>query len=131
MRFNILAVLGVILLTGCMSVPPLSYKSVGSINNEPAAIEITRAAPIKGTAATISINDEVILVTERRTRITANPNCQRLSLYAYSCTDEGTYNGKEVRVVEDWSANMQAGYAHFDVYVNNQLIQRVEAVGGY
>ena len=131
MRFYVAPVLGMIGLTGCMSVQPLSYKSVGSINSEPAVIEITRAAPIHGTSAKLSINGEEVLATKRSTRITANPNCQRLSLYRYSCTDEGTYNGKDVRVVEEWSANMQAGYAHFDVYVEGELIQRVEAAGGY
>ena len=118
-------------VVGCVSVSPSTYKAVGAIGSEPIAVEITRPAPIKGTSATVSFNGEEVLVTKRFTRITSNPNCQRLSIYAYRCEDDGTYKGKQVSVVEEWSANKYAGYAHFDIYVDRRLIQRVEATGGY
>lgn len=86
---------------------------------------------VVNTSAQVFINGEDILTTERRTIITSNPNCSRLSVYRYRCEDRGEYNGKLVLVVEEWGANMYAGYANFDIFLDDKLVQRVVADGGY
>ena len=130
-NFRLTSVLIISTLTGCMSSTPSVYKAVGTIENQAAVVSITRPSPVKGTTASVSINGEQVLVTKRYTRILKNPNCQRLSALRYSCEDIGTYDGETVKVVEEWSSNMYAGYAHFDVYLDGKLIQRIEAAAGY
>ena len=129
--FRLTAVALTATLAGCMSSPPSVYKAVGATENKTVVVSISRPSPVKGTTASVSIDGEQILNTKRYTRILKNPNCQRLSALRYSCEDTGTYKGESVRVIEEWSTNRFAGYAHFDIYVGGKLLQRVEAVAGY
>ena len=122
---RLVVLISALTLAGCMSAPPKTFKAVGLVNGNAYEIQVIRNGPVPGNSASVLINGNEVLNTNRKTIITSNPNCTRLSVYAYRCEDKGTFQNKTVTVVEEWSASIYSKYSYFDVLIDDKLVQRV------
>ena len=115
-----LVVLGV---AGCSS-PTKTYKGAGSFQQENYEIDIQRQGS-PNINLTVLLNGKTALTVDRPLNSYNDSGCEKLSLYVWSCSYLADYTGMELSVVEIFSAKPLDQYVQYDVYLDDQLLQRI------
>jgi hypothetical protein len=109
--------------SGCSS-PTKTYKGAGSFQQENYEIDI-QADRNGSRKLTVLLNGETAFTADRTLNMNNDSGCEQLSLYVWNCSYLANYRGMKISVLELFSAKPLDQYVQYDVYLENQLLQRI------
>ena len=117
-KLLVVAIVGIGLLSGCYA--NIEHVATGTLDGERYLIKVQEnAADI-----TISINDEIVF-QDRVLPSTADDRCN--GIFDEECNLNGSYKGKPVEIKRVTKTGGWSQARYYDVYIGDDLLQRVVA----